>query len=59
MVEKSLTIYDRKANLKSILSVMGLGVPANSSITLYVDGEDESHALAKLVEAFEANKVAE
>ncbi len=49
---------NRKANLKSILSVMGLGVTPDSKIMIYVDGEDEETALSGLMEAFKVNKLA-
>lgn len=49
---------ERKANLKSILSVMGLGVTPNSTISIYVDGEDEETALTGIIKAFEVNEVA-
>lgn len=54
-----LEFGNKKANLKSILSVMTLGVTSNSTIVLYVDGEDEEEALARLIEILKTNKVAE
>nr|WP_240616398.1 HPr family phosphocarrier protein [Planococcus maitriensis] len=31
---------NRIVNLKSILGVMGLGIPARSAITIHADGQD-------------------
>lgn len=43
--ELSLEFKDRTVNLKSILGVMGLGIPTRSTITIYADGPDEQQAI--------------
>lgn len=40
---------ERKANLKSILGVMSLGIAQGESFSIYVEGEDEEEAFAGLV----------
>ena len=35
---------DRKVNMKSIMGVLSLGVPANSKIKVTVNGSDENDA---------------
>ncbi|AUD13902.1 phosphocarrier protein HPr [Planococcus sp. MB-3u-03] len=52
--ELSLEFKDRTVNLKSILGVMGLGIPTRSTITIHADGQDAQKAIlgtATLLEA--------
>jgi phosphocarrier protein HPr len=44
-----------EVNAKSILGVAGLGAEYGSELMITVEGEDESDALACLVEMFEKN----
>lgn len=44
--ELSLEFKNRTVNLKSILGVMGLGIPTRSTITIHADGPDEQEAIA-------------
>lgn len=44
----------KKANAKSILHIMSLGIDKGSSITISADGEDESEAVARLIELVES-----
>jgi len=46
--ELSLEFKDKTVNLKSILGVMGLGIPTRSDITIHADGQDEQEALLGL-----------
>lgn len=46
----SLLHGERKANGKSIMSVMALGVAQNQQVTVVTEGEKEAEALAVLVE---------
>lgn len=39
---------ERKANGKSLLGVLSLGIGKNTVVTLSVDGEDEAEAAAEL-----------
>lgn len=43
-------IEDRKANAKSLLGVLSLGVSKGDTITLIADGADEEAAVAGLTE---------
>lgn len=43
--ELSLEFKDRTVNLKSILGVMGLGIPTRSTITIHADGQDAQEAI--------------
>jgi len=43
--ELSLEFKNRTVNLKSILGVMGLGIPTGSAITIHADGQDEQQAI--------------
>ncbi|MDE0584407.1 HPr family phosphocarrier protein [Planococcus sp. A6] len=45
--ELSLEFKNRTVNLKSILGVMGLGIPTRSTITIHADGPDEQEAIAR------------
>lgn len=44
--ELSLEFKDTKVNMKSILGVMGLGIPTRSDITIHAEGPDEQEAIA-------------
>jgi phosphocarrier protein HPr len=54
----SIEFKNKKTNLESVLGVMGLGVSANTEITLYAEGDDEEEALTSLVELMRRNQVA-
>lgn len=43
----------QRVNSKSIMGVMMLAASCGSTVTLYVDGEDENEALAAVVDLFE------
>lgn len=49
----------KKANMKSIMGIMALGIGLNSEIAVCTDGDDEELALSNLVELIKANKIAE
>jgi phosphocarrier protein len=42
--EMFMEYNDRKVNMKSIMGVLSLGVPANSKIKVTVNGSDENDA---------------
>ncbi|QLY40936.1 HPr family phosphocarrier protein [Hujiaoplasma nucleasis] len=42
--EMYMEYNDRKVNLKSIMGVLSLGVPANSKVKISVSGSDEDDA---------------
>ncbi|HOE57932.1 MAG TPA: HPr family phosphocarrier protein [Bacillota bacterium] len=44
----------KEANLKSLLSLLGLGVCMGDTITLKADGPDESEALDAIISALSA-----
>lgn len=44
---------DRKVNAKSLLGVLSMGIAKGMTITLVADGQDESNAVAALVELIE------
>ena len=50
--KSDLTIQkgEKKANAKSILSVLSLGISKGTEITISADGLDEEEAVSKLVE---------
>ncbi|SHJ59029.1 HPr family phosphocarrier protein [Tepidibacter formicigenes] len=50
-----IDVNGKKANAKSIMGVMSLGVKENQEITIIVDGEDEGDALNALVKLIESN----
>lgn len=45
---------DRRANAKSLLGVLSLGIVQDMEITLLADGEDENEALEGLIELINA-----
>ena len=45
---------DRRANAKSLLGVLSLGIVQDMEITLLADGEDENGALEGLIELINA-----
>ena len=45
----------QRANARSVVSMMGLGVGENDTVTLYAKGEDADAALAALVEALQTH----
>ena len=44
----------KKANVKSLIGVLSLGVTKNSSITLTVNGNDEVYALEEMIKLIES-----
>lgn len=44
---------DKEVNAKSIMGVMSLGVTRDNEIVIKADGEDESEAIAELVNFIE------
>lgn len=52
--ELLLEFKDRTVNLKSILGVMGLGIPTRSTITIHADGEDAQQAIRGTTTLLEA-----
>ncbi len=46
---------ERKADAKSILNVLALGVGPGSDVTLSAEGEDEAQAIAALKDLIENN----
>lgn len=47
----------KEANLKSIMSIMALGVKTNTEITIIADGSDEKEALEKIKKTMQENKL--
>ncbi len=45
---------ERRANAKSLLGVLSLGIVGNTSIRIIADGADEEKAVAALVELVES-----
>ena len=45
---------DRKVNAKSLLGVLSLGIAKGMTVTLIADGQDESSAIAGLVELIDS-----
>lgn len=41
---------NKRSNIKSILAVMSLGVPANAEVEIELNGDDEAAAKTKLVQ---------
>jgi len=50
----SLVFGEKKANGKSVMSLLTLGLQKDSEFLLQVDGADESEALAALVQLVES-----
>ncbi len=46
---------ERKADAKSILNVLALGVGGGTAVTLSAEGEDEAQAIAALKDLIEQN----
>jgi phosphocarrier protein HPr len=51
--EIELTYKQKKANLKSIMGVMSLGVPQGGEVLITIDGHDEEDAMAGIQEMLE------
>lgn len=51
----SIMSNEKKANAKSIMGIMALGVRENQEITIIADGEDEVEALNEVVKLVESN----
>jgi phosphocarrier protein len=45
----TITVNSKKANLNSVLEILGLGAKKGSTIELTVEGEDEQEAYYKIV----------
>jgi len=46
---------DKKANAKSLLSVMGLGLIKGSEVTIIANGGDEAEVIEEFTKLFESN----
>lgn len=59
MSEITLEYNGKAVNLKSIMGVMALGIPAGAEVKISAEGQDEAEALLKLEEVLKsANLVA-
>ncbi|SUY47023.1 PTS system phosphocarrier protein HPr [Clostridium putrefaciens] len=45
----SIEFNGKKANVKSLIGVLSLGVTRDSSITVMASGDDETHAVEEIV----------
>ena len=54
----NLSVNEKKANAKSILGIMSLGIKAKTEIEIECNGEDEQEAMTEILKAFE-NKFGE
>lgn len=54
--EISLIVNGKKANAKSIISIMSLGVKENEEVTIVVKGEDEALAIEEVANILESAK---
>ncbi len=54
----NLNVNEKKANAKSILGIMSLGIKAKTEIEIECNGEDEKEAMTEILKAFE-NKFGE
>lgn len=54
----NLSVNEKKANAKSILGIMSLGIKAKTEIEIECNGEDEEEAMTEILKAFE-NKFGE
>ncbi|MFZ5969678.1 MAG: HPr family phosphocarrier protein [Bacillota bacterium] len=50
---------EKRANLKSIMGILALGIGVDTEIAICAEGEDEELAVANLVELMKTNKFAE
>ena len=48
---------DRTVNMKSIMGVMSLGIPTQSTVTITCDGEDEESAIDAICTILRAQNV--
>lgn len=55
--EVNIAFGGREVNMKSIMGVMSLGIPTNSTITISCNGEDEDAAIAAIEEVLRAQKI--
>ncbi len=55
--EISISAGEKSGNLKSIMSVMALGVKTGEEITISAEGSDAEEALAAIKAAMEENEV--
>lgn len=55
--EISILSNGRKANAKSVINLMALGVKANSEIEITCNGEDEANALEAVLNTFTNEKL--
>ncbi|WP_449540139.1 HPr family phosphocarrier protein [Ferdinandcohnia sp. Marseille-Q9671] len=55
--QTELNIGERKANVRSIISIMTLNIKSGERVTLVTDGPDEEVAMASLIEVIEKEKI--
>ena len=54
----NLSVNEKKANAKSILGIMSLGIKAKTEIEIECNGEEKKEAMTEILKAFE-NKFGE
>lgn len=54
-----LSYNNEKANMKSILNILALGIRSNESIEITIEGKDEYEASKVIYNFFKNNKIAE
>lgn len=55
--EVKVAYKGRTVNMKSIMGVMSLGIPTQSEITVFCEGEDEDVAVKTIEDVLRAQKV--
>ena len=55
--EVKVAYKGRTVNMKSIMGVMSLGIPTQSEITVYCEGEDEEVAVKTIEDVLRTQKV--
>ncbi|WJY26919.1 MULTISPECIES: phosphocarrier protein HPr [Sporosarcina] len=55
----TITYNGKKANMKSIMGVMGMGIESGAQVDVEADGADESEAIAKVDEIMKQESIGE
>lgn len=53
-----IQVDDKKSNLKSIMSILSMGILVDTNVTITIEGEDEVAACAAIEEIIRTTKLA-
>lgn len=53
-----LEYNSKRVDMKSIMSLLGMAIPTQAEVSIYIDGEDEKEVLMKVIETINTTGIA-